>query len=559
MNRLFFVLALAFALRLVGIGYGLPAVYHQDEPMMVHHALAVGTGDWNTHYFVIPPFVSYFLFFLFAAFYGTGHLAGMFADPESFAARFIQDPTWFYLIARFAVPVLFGTATVWLIERTGRRFFSKEIGFLAALFLSVLPLHVQHSHYVYADTPVTFGILALLYRILALSEDRRFRSYLYLGLVLGWATSVKYTAAYAVPVIVGAHAALYRRNLLSKESLLKLFTAGGASLAIFALLAPYTFLDWTHFMASMRRQSGGESFVGWTHHLTYSLIGGTSGVFLLLAAAGIVFCLRAPGYRGGVLLGFAALFYLINSAFTQHFARYVLPILPVLAIFAARAWTSAGARLKNAAMRRMALALIIVHLGWPSAYLDFLFCRKDTRTQAAEWIESQTRGGEALAVDNRFFSPPLQREETARPANGDEYYRSEGLDALRKRRLELLRRAGTAGKRYTVYLLESEDAPVDGEFMFTGPLLPADVGRLRAAGVEYVTLNYTDKRNATHRAIRGKGAGVELVKSFSPYKDPARREPLDRHATTAAPHLLSELFSRERLGPYIEIYRIMAR
>ena len=59
---LFSILALAFLVRIVGIQFGLPNLYHADEPIIVNHAMAYGTGDFNPHFFKIPPLVSYLLF-----------------------------------------------------------------------------------------------------------------------------------------------------------------------------------------------------------------------------------------------------------------------------------------------------------------------------------------------------------------------------------------------------------------------------------------------------------------------------------------------------------------
>ena len=51
------ILALAFLLRLVGVQFGLPHLYHADEPIVVNHAVAYGAGDFNPHFFKIPPLV----------------------------------------------------------------------------------------------------------------------------------------------------------------------------------------------------------------------------------------------------------------------------------------------------------------------------------------------------------------------------------------------------------------------------------------------------------------------------------------------------------------------
>jgi len=102
------ILSLAFVLRLAGIHYGLPFLYHQDEPILVNHALSVGAGGWNTHFFVLPPFLIYFLFAIYGVYYVLGTVMGLFGSALDLVYAFAADPTPFYLAGRFFTGVLFG-------------------------------------------------------------------------------------------------------------------------------------------------------------------------------------------------------------------------------------------------------------------------------------------------------------------------------------------------------------------------------------------------------------------------------------------------------------------
>ncbi|MBF0254446.1 MAG: hypothetical protein HQL11_04910 [Candidatus Omnitrophica bacterium] len=63
------IIGVGLVLRLAGLRFGL---FHADEPIVVNHALAYGTGDLNPHFFCIPPLVSYLL----AGIYGLAFLWG---------------------------------------------------------------------------------------------------------------------------------------------------------------------------------------------------------------------------------------------------------------------------------------------------------------------------------------------------------------------------------------------------------------------------------------------------------------------------------------------------
>ena len=52
----------ALGLRLVGLRYGLPAVYNPDEVAIMSRALAFAKGDLNPHNFLYPTFYFYALF-----------------------------------------------------------------------------------------------------------------------------------------------------------------------------------------------------------------------------------------------------------------------------------------------------------------------------------------------------------------------------------------------------------------------------------------------------------------------------------------------------------------
>src|SRR6476661_11225476 len=56
------ILALAVALRVFGLRYGLPAVYNPDEVAIMSRALAFAKGDLNPHNFLYPTLYFYVLF-----------------------------------------------------------------------------------------------------------------------------------------------------------------------------------------------------------------------------------------------------------------------------------------------------------------------------------------------------------------------------------------------------------------------------------------------------------------------------------------------------------------
>src|ERR1019366_4806741 len=118
------VLAGALALRLWGVGEGLPYVFNADEgDHFVPKAVEMFQhGSLNPHYFANPPAFTYLLHYLFAVWYGGGSGA---LSP----------------LARVAAAVL-GTLALWLLYTVGARLFSRGVGLLAAAIEAVAFLPV---------------------------------------------------------------------------------------------------------------------------------------------------------------------------------------------------------------------------------------------------------------------------------------------------------------------------------------------------------------------------------------------------------------------------------
>src|SRR3989338_2619161 len=131
------ILALAFTLRIVAINFGLPHLYHADETIVVNHALAYGTGDFNPHFFKIPPLVSYLLFVAYGLYYGIGCVFGIFGGISDFQELIVNDPTSFYLLGRIVFGVFLGTLSLYVLYRLIKKFVTMEHALLSAFFFAV--------------------------------------------------------------------------------------------------------------------------------------------------------------------------------------------------------------------------------------------------------------------------------------------------------------------------------------------------------------------------------------------------------------------------------------
>lgn len=552
-SRLFWILTAAFLLRIVGLNFGLPFIYHQDEAIVVNHAMAIGVQGWNTHTYLPPQFAAYFLFFVYAAQYLLGSALGIFKSASHFGATFLNDPSWQYILGRLTLGVVFGTATVAVVYRVGRAFFSRPVAEAAAFFLALSLLHVQHSHYIYVDIPLTFACTLFFFYLFKCLENPSSNNALLTGVFLGWSISIKYTAVYFSPAVPLAVFFLAGNGVALQKKITAVLLSSLAAVCVYAVVSPYTFLDWENFRAQVFSQSQSRGYVGPYHHLTYSLLNGTGFSFLVLVFFGSVIGFFKSAKTTFLVVFTLLIYYWVNVYFSQPFARYMMPLLPLLCLLAGVGLVAVLGQVRSKFLKILFVTAVAAELLVPSIYSDWLLTRQDTRTEALAWVEKNIPVGSVIAIDNRFFAPPLaqtraQIEDKMRYLEGDPNQKS------KRTRLELLLKSETLKKSYEIHTLKpagEEDGP---DFLFARPFVRADWPSLEKIGTQYLIFNYAQAPAALHEFKDSIAGRLKLLTVFSPYHDPAKKKMTDEFGSTAAPHALEELFSRRRLGPYLEIY-----
>src|SRR6476469_8361836 len=101
------ICALAVGLRVLALGYGLPATYNPDETPILNRALAFAKGDLNPHNFLYPSLYFYALFAWEILFYLAGRIAGLYHSVDDFQREFFTDPSRLFLAGR-ALTTAFG-------------------------------------------------------------------------------------------------------------------------------------------------------------------------------------------------------------------------------------------------------------------------------------------------------------------------------------------------------------------------------------------------------------------------------------------------------------------
>ncbi len=422
---LFIILVAGFILRVSGNDFGLPHVFHPDEGYEVNRALQLGAGSYD---FTRAGKGGYFylLFIEYGVFFVVAYLLGLVSSAEDFAVLFISDPTWFYLIGRTTTAVI-GTATVYLLYRLVSRLVSPLAGLAAAALLCVSPLHVEHSHYITVDVPLTFLMLLSFYCFTIMEPRSGVKPYVWAALVMAGAAMTKLPGV----LLVIPFAVVHARNSAAEGAGFvsfcldrRLWLGGGAFLIAFAVGNPAAIVSmegyWEFVLSLMGLgqdaievgADGGGAFaevpeseeVSGAGNFGYYLMALMDSVSLPVALFSLVGIFFAVGKRAFHLLnmgGFGLFFYFVlgvSSTESLVYARYILPITPIMAALAGLTLAAIlqGLRLASMTSRQLHgrpvafLALVLVpFLVLPLRQVvaqNHKFTLPDTRALAAAWF-----------------------------------------------------------------------------------------------------------------------------------------------------------------------------
>jgi len=412
------VCLLALVIRLWGIAFGLPFTYHPDEPQHVLQALAIAHRLPQGLTFHNPPLYKYLLLGEYILTFVIGHIAGTFASPHDFVNQFRADPTRVYLVARITSAVL-GTALVAVVYRLGVKLLRRRVGFVAAIFTAVTYSLVRESHFAVNDALVTLLTTVELYATLCVLERGTRREYLVAGALAGLAFSAKYQGAVVLTPLVVAH--FFRAQRRWRD----LFLALGAAIVTVVISFPSLWLEtnrvlhdiYLNLYQGQTTGYDGLDPVGGYGFYAKALGVGLGLPLLVSACIGMGLTLQRRERTWLVLASFPIALYLVLGYEKMYFARYILPAVPPLILFAARALDDFLSRLQQALGRDTVLGttmlgvVLVLGLAAPpllnSLRFDLISTRTDTRTLARDWIESHLPRGVKIASDWYPFAPAL--------------------------------------------------------------------------------------------------------------------------------------------------------
>jgi Dolichyl-phosphate-mannose-protein mannosyltransferase len=523
------IVVLSAAFRFYNLGWGAPYYhFHIDEHFVFTGADTLvrdpAEAAQSPKFFMYSPLPMYALIVVRKAYEAL-------FGPLVLTAR--NDEVVFMVIGR-AISAAVGTATIPLVYLIASRVATRRAGLLAAALAACGVLHLRESHFFTVDIPMTFfAVLTLLAIVRLLDRDRvTFRGDVTIGVAFGAAILCKYTAIFLAPAIgvgyllAGPPGSDVRQRIARG---LRAAVPGAIGLAVFLACNPLVVLYYQKFRQDIRdwvtAPLTGEWKPIWaaqffdvnpaTYWFTNVLWWGLGPAFEVAGLAGVAWLLWRRDRRALVCAAVVLGYFLVAGGTVTPFARYGVPLVPLLAIAAGVFLSDLLDRVRGAGSRwivRVAVGLVILATAAYAAAYMRVFIAPDVRLTASSYVQHRAPAGSRVLVEpsqnmvpfGKYLNEPsfYQDYMLRNPAEiRDDYYHLVVLDTY-------------------VYLYDPRHSDVDKRAYIASRLAQADYIVMDDTFVQF----YQHLPAADHAAVKQYYAdlfagrlGFELMRTFKVY------------------------------------------
>ncbi len=448
------ILLISLLVRIWGIGYDLPYIYHPDEPGYINIAQRIfKTGDLNPHFFKYPSLFFYINAGAYTPYYFLGKFSGAFTSrrdllpPKTLAMGVTKSPMPNTVLLGRMVSVIFGVGAVGLTFLIGKQLTGKlSVGMLASLMMAISPPNVSHSGLITPDSFVVFFTAASFLATVWIYRQGKTWQYILAGLCIGLAASSKYNGGLIVLPLLFAHFFYHGKTALKERNLYLaiLLCAFG-----FFAATPFALIDFSKFLAEVRFEAthyatGHAGMEGNTLKWYLEYMWHTAGIVYFLAILEILRGIYSRNKPIILLSIFPIVYFIFINSFVVRNDRTFLPLTPFLFLLAASLlvnWMNkAGALREKERQKRycsVVVGLAFVSLMQPAAETVANTLRLTTvnsRETARQWIANDLPAGTKIAIES--YSPFIEPSQFSIHAfrkminHTSQWYIAQGFDYL---------------------------------------------------------------------------------------------------------------------------------
>lgn len=348
--------------------------------------------------------------------------------------------------------VLFGVGTIALVYAFGSRCYSRRVGFLAALFLTLTVLHIQLCHYSAFDVALAFFIMLALNFFERVQERGTLWAYILSGTAIGAAIACKFSALPLAFLLILPHfvflLSLRKNQGEASQPVLWPFFRSWLGLALALLFAygityalePFAFIDSETFWRNIeeqRRMVTGQARVPYIiqyekttpyfYPLKQMLLRGFGLPLGILILAGWLYTTLKQFRRGDratlLLLAWTIPLLFVQGRFQVKYPRYLITLVPAWCLLGAvfvedllrvgrpgcgpfflRRW------LRQRVLRAVRLSLVFVLIATAIYAFSFIriYQRPHTWLVASDWIYENVPRGSTILGEHWDDSLPMR-------------------------------------------------------------------------------------------------------------------------------------------------------
>ena len=408
------VILTGFLLRVWNIHFGLPYLYHPDEPMCVKVAMNIFRAkSLNPHFYHYPSLTFYLNAVSYIPLYLIGKLLGFF--PNGLQSPFLLimgtgkiDTPSVLLLGRI-ISAFFGTASIYVVYLIGKKW-SKRTGIIASLLMALSPTNVILSHFATTDTIMTFFLLLSFLYALSIYERGELKDYLFTGFTTGLAAGSKYNGGTILIVLIVAH---FLKNGFRGITDKKLYLGILASGLAFFVTTPYAILEFSKFFKGLtfditHYATGHEGMENNVPLWYFLYLAKTEGAIFLLSLIGIATAFFMRSKKTIFLCVFPLGYVLFLSFFSARNQQTILPAIAFFILIGSQFISNIFD--KKSLFRSIAIGCLCVCMGYSfyaSAKKNNALTIIDSRETARIWIDQNLPRGSKIALE--AYSPYIEK------------------------------------------------------------------------------------------------------------------------------------------------------